>query len=158
MRLDPICPAFSNTVSTGGSHSSLHVCVCVCWCVNAAASRQHRSVPHCASLIVSNRLLSLRRAGTGGVAAARIQRAACFQIKNSWPSHESQGIPRVRETQLLCFSFGLCPVSSLRRRDVPGSNRLNPALCRPISFIFARYIKSSIKKKQKSISAVCRLR
>lgn len=96
--------------SLTGPESSVFTCVCVCLRVNAAALRQHWSIPHYMMFIVPS-IFCLSQAGTGCNSAA-IQRGACFQIKNSWPSHENQGIPHMQIHSSVFFISSLSSIVS----------------------------------------------
>lgn len=81
----------------------------VCLCLNAAALRQHRSIPHCAPLIVSDRLLSSPRLALGCSSARDSKTGLSPRLKIAGLRMRTGGFPTYIAP---CFSFRLCPVSS----------------------------------------------
>lgn len=85
-------------------HAVYLFCVCVCECRITEATLEHSSLH---GIVPS--IFCLNQAGMGRNSTA-IQRKACFQIKNSWPSHENRGIPHM---QIHSFVFFISSLSSI---------------------------------------------
>ena len=94
---------------TAKKPGNFRIYVFVCLCLTAAALRRHRSIPRCAPLIVSDRLLSSRRLAPGCSPARHSKPGLSPRLKIAGLRMRTGGFPTYIAP---CFSFRLCPVSS----------------------------------------------